>query len=72
MFSVIGISHVTIIYNGNMILTIMLFVVSSIFTFVGYYIRGDVASDNFKLLKVLFLRLIIFMLTSFGVVIFIG
>jgi len=50
----------------------MIFVVSSIFTFVGYYMGSDVSSENFKLLKVLFLGLIIFMLTSFGVVIFIG
>lgn len=62
----------TIVYNSNMILIIILFVVSSIFTFVGYYIEGDVSSDNFKLLKVLFLGLMIFILTSFGVVMFIG
>jgi len=60
------------IYNMNMIVIIIIFVVSSIFTFVGYYIGGDVSNENFKLLKVLFLGLMIFMLTSFGVVIFIG
>jgi len=59
-------------YNVNMIVIIMIFVVSSIFTFVGYYIGGDVSNENFKLLKVLFLGLMVFMLTSFGVVIFIG
>jgi len=72
IFSIIGRGHVTIVYNSNIILVMILFVVSSIFTFVGYYIRDDVSNDNFKLLKVLFLGLIIFMLTSFGVVMFIG
>jgi len=54
-----------------MIMLIILFVVASIFTFVLYYMRRDVSSDNFKLLKVLFLGLIIFMLSSYGLVIFI-
>merc|ERR1712187_791776 len=72
IFSVVGIGYVTIVYNSNMILIMMLFVVSSIFTFVSYYMRGDVSSDNFKLLKVLFLGLMVFILTSFRVVIFIG
>jgi len=72
MCSVVGMRHVTIIYNANIILVIMIFVVSSIFIFVRYYIGGDVSNENFKLLKVLFLGLIIFMLTSFGVVIFVG
>jgi len=70
--SFIRIGHVIIVYNVNMIVIIIVFVVSSIFTFVGYYIGGDVSNENFKLLKVLFLGLMIFMLTSFGVVIFIG
>jgi len=56
----------------NMIMIMMIFVVSSIFIFVRYYMGGDVSNENFKLLKVLFLGLMIFMLTSFGVVIFIG
>jgi len=60
------------IYNVNIIIIIMIFVVSSIFTFARYYIRSDVSNENFKLLKVLFLGLMIFMLTSFGVVMFIG
>lgn len=72
MFSIVGIGHVTMMYNNNMILIMIIFVVSSIFTFVSYYMRGDVSNNNFKLLKMLFLRLIIFILTSFGVVIFIG
>jgi len=70
--SIVGIRHVIMIYNINIIIVIIIFVVSSIFTFVGYYMGGDVSSENFKLLKVLFLSLMIFILTSFGVVMFIG
>lgn len=66
-----GIAHVTIIFNTNIIIVIMIFVVMSIFTFVRYYIRGDVSNENFKLLKVLFLGLIVLMLVSYRVVIFI-
>lgn len=58
--------------NLNIIVLIMFFVVGSIFTFVLYYIGDDVRSENFKLLKLIFLALIIFMLSSFGLVMFIG
>lgn len=72
MVSLIRIAHVSIIFNANIIIIMIIFVVVSIFTFVGYYIGGDVSSENFKLLKVLFLRLIVLMLLSYRVVIFIG
>jgi len=72
MCSIVRMRHVVIVYNANMIIIMIVFVVSSIFMFVRYYIGGDVSSENFKLLKVLFLGLMIFILTSFGVVIFIG
>lgn len=72
MISLIGMAHVIIIFNTNMIIMIIIFVVISIFTFVGYYIGGDVSNENFKLLKVLFLRLIVLMLLSYRVVMFIG
>jgi len=72
MFSIEGIAHVTIIFNTNIIIIIMIFVVVSIFTFVVYYIRGDVSNENFKLLKVLFLGLIVLMLVSYGIIIFVG
>lgn len=54
-----------------MILLIIIVVVSSIFTFVSYYIGGDVSSESFKLLKLMFLGLIIFMLSSFGLLMFV-
>jgi len=71
MISLMRIAHVIIIFNTNIIIIMMIFVVVSIFTFVGYYIGGDVSSENFKLLKVLFLRLMVLMLLSYRVVIFI-
>jgi len=67
-----GISLVSFRLNVNIILLIMIFVVRSIFTFVSYYMRDDVSSENFKLLKLVFLALMIFILSSFGLVIFIG
>jgi len=64
-------SHVTMLYNSNMILLMIIFVVSSIFVFVGYYMRGDVSNENFKLLKVTFLGLMVLILISYGVVMFV-
>jgi len=72
MYSFCGMSLVSFSFNYNMILLIMIVVVSSIFTFVLYYIGGDVSSENFKMLKLVFLGLIIFILSSFGLLIFIG
>merc|ERR1712157_646032 len=72
MVSLARIAHVVIMFNNNVIIIMMIFVVASIFTFVGYYIRGDVSNENFKLLKALFLRLMVLMLLSYRVVIFIG
>jgi len=69
--SLIRIAHVVITFNANIIIIIIIFVVISIFTFVRYYMRGDVSSENFKLLKVLFLGLIVLMLVSYRVVMFI-
>jgi len=71
MFNLIRIAHVIIVFNANIIMMMIIFVVASIFTFVGYYIGGDVSSENFKLLKVLFLRLMVLMLVSYRVVIFV-
>jgi len=70
--SLIRMAHVIIIFNTNIIIMMIIFVVVSIFIFVRYYIRGDVSSENFKLLKVLFLRLIVLILLSYRVVMFIG
>jgi len=72
MISLIRIAHVIIIFNTNIIIMMIIFVVISIFTFVGYYIRGDVSGENFKLLKMLFLGLIVLILLSYRVVMFIG
>merc|ERR1712157_551519 len=71
MVSLIRIAHVVILFNTNIIIMIIIFVVISIFTFVRYYIGGDVSNENFKLLKVLFLGLIVLMLMSYRIVIFI-
>jgi len=67
-----GYSHVTIVINGNMLYLMILIVVSSIFNFVRYYIDGDVSNNSFKLLKLLFLRLMVLILTSFRILIFLG
>jgi len=72
IISMEGIAHVTIVFNANIIVMMMIFVVISIFTFVRYYIGGDVSNENFKLLKVLFLRLMVLILVSYRVVMFIG
>lgn len=69
--SLVRIAHVIMMFNANIIIIIILFVVISIFTFVRYYMRRDVSSENFKLLKVLFLRLMVLILISHRVVIFI-
>jgi len=71
MLSLCGMSLVFFSLNCNMILLIIIIVVSSIFTFVLYYIRSDVSSENFKMLKLIFLGLIIFMLSSFGLLMFV-
>jgi NADH:ubiquinone oxidoreductase subunit 5 (subunit L)/multisubunit Na+/H+ antiporter MnhA subunit len=65
-------SHVSIIFNVNVIVIMILFVVSSIFTFVVYYMGNDVSSEGFKLLKVLFLGLMVLILVTYGVIMFIG
>jgi len=70
--SFVGISHVSMLFNVNMIVMMITFVVSSIFIFIGYYIRGDVSNENFKVLKVLFLGLMVLILVSYRMVIFIG
>jgi len=71
MIRLVRMGHVTIVFNSNIIVLIMMFVVISIFIFVGYYIGIDISNENFKLLKVTFLRLIVIILVSFGIVIFV-
>jgi len=72
MIRLVRMGHVAIVFNNNIIVLIMIFVVISIFTFVGYYIGVDISNENFKLLKVTFLRLIVIILISFRIVIFVG
>merc|ERR1712178_63088 len=67
-----GISLTVFQMGHNSIFLIMMVVVTSIFTFVLYYMSDDVSSENFKLLKLVFLGLIIFMLCSFGLLMFVG
>lgn len=66
-----GASLVVFNINGNQIILMIVFVVRSIFLFVSYYIGGDVAMENFKLLKLMFLILIIFILSSYRLLMFI-
>jgi len=63
---------VSIDVNGNIIELMIIIVVASIFSFVSYYIVSDVSSDNFRLLKIIFLGLMIVILSSFRLIIFIG
>lgn len=62
--------HVSIVISNNYLMLIMIIVVRSIFTFVGYYMGGDVSNENFKLVILIFLILMVLMLSSFGVLIF--
>lgn len=68
----VGIRHVSITFNHNGLVLIMIIVVTSIFIFVRYYMVSDVSNENFKVLKVLFLLLIIVILTSYSIVMFVG
>jgi hypothetical protein len=63
-------SHVIILFRQNRIKIMIIIVVSSIFCFVIYYIVDDVSVDNFKLVKLLFLSLMVLMLSSIGIIIF--
>lgn len=64
------IRHVSMVISNNYLILIMIIVVRSIFTFVRYYMGGDVSNENFKLVMLIFLILIVLMLSSFGVLIF--
>lgn len=70
MIELCGARHVSIVISNNYLMLIMIIVVRSIFTFVGYYMGGDVSNENFKLVILIFLILIVLMLSSFGVLIF--
>jgi len=72
MLIFVRVGHVGVMLNCSRIVLMMILVVASIFTFVSYYIVDDVSNENFKLLKILFLILMIVALTGYGVVIFIG
>jgi len=66
------IGNFMIILNQNMIMLMIVVVVGSIFTFVTYYMRGDVSNENFKIIIVVFLILIVIMLSGIGIMIFLG
>jgi len=70
MIEICRFRHVSIVISSNYLVLIMIIVVRSIFTFVGYYMGRDVSSENFKLVILIFLILIVLMLSSFGVLIF--
>lgn len=70
MVELVRVAHVGMVMSGNFLALIMVIVVRSIFTFVGYYIRGDVSSENFKLVIILFLTLIVLILSSYRILIF--
>jgi hypothetical protein len=65
------ISHVMILFRHNAIKLMIIIVVRSIFYFVVYYIISDVSVDNFKLVKLMFLGLIVLILSSSGIIIFV-
>lgn len=70
VIEVCGLRHVSLVISSNYLMLIMIIVVRSIFTFVGYYMGRDVSNENFKLVILIFLILIVLMLSSFGVIIF--
>lgn len=70
MVEVCRVRHVSIVISSNYLVIIIIVVVRSIFTFVGYYMGGDVSNENFKLVILIFLILIVLILSSFGVLIF--
>lgn len=63
-------SIVTIDLNSNILVLIILIVVMSIFCFTVYYIDGDVSNDNFKVVILMFLILMVLILSSYGILIF--
>lgn len=70
MFEVGMMSHIMIVMNINRIKIIIIIVVGSIFVFVRYYIMSDVSVDNFKVIKLTFLRLMVLILSSMNIVMF--
>jgi len=72
MICVIPQRYVIIVIIQNNLIIIMLIVVRSIFVFVIYYMGDDVSNGNFKLVILLFLSLIVFILSTGGVLIFLG
>jgi len=62
--------YVIMVMMQNNLIIIILIVVGSIFVFVVYYMRDDVSSDNFKLVMLIFLSLIVFILSTGGVLMF--
>jgi len=70
VIEVCRVRHVSLMISSNYLTLIIIMVVRSIFTFVGYYMGGDVSNENFKLVILIFLMLIVLMLSSFGVLIF--
>jgi len=70
MVELVRVVHVRMVISANFLILIMIMVVGSIFTFVRYYIRGDVSIDNFKLVITLFLILIVLILSSYRMLIF--
>lgn len=63
-------SHVMIMVNINRIKIMIIIVVRSIFIFVRYYIISDVSVDNFKIIKLTFLGLMVLILSSINILMF--
>lgn len=65
------ISHIVIPFVSNILMIIIMFVVGSIFIFVQYYMDSDVSNENFKLVIIMFLLLMILILSSYNILIFV-
>lgn len=65
-----GISLISMVINANPLTMMIALVVTSIMTFVIYYMVGDVSMMSFQLLVLMFLGFIVLMLTSSRILIF--
>lgn len=68
----VRVSHVTMFMSSNMLLIIILIVVMSILIFVVYYMGDDVSNHVFNIVLMMFLILILLILTSYGILMFLG
>lgn len=70
LLEIVRMRHMRVYLSSNPLMLIIVIVVRSIFVFVRYYMRGDVSNDNFKLVMLLFLILMVLILSSCNILIF--